>query len=114
MNISQNRAFDWVSQDLQPFVIGFLIALAVTRFFLLLWPKLRVLVQVGCEARFNEPLTRLWNTVRVALFQTKILKENRSGWMHALIFWGFLVLLVRALWFFFIGLFPTMKWDKTI
>ena len=111
MNTSQNRAFDWVSQDLQPFVIGFLIALAVTRFFLLLWPKFRVLVQVGCEARFNEPLTRLWNTVRIAIFQTKILKENRSGWMHALIFWGFLVLLVRALWFFFIGLFPTMNFS---
>ncbi|HIL27134.1 MAG TPA: (Fe-S)-binding protein, partial [Nitrospinaceae bacterium] len=111
MNTSQNRAFDWISQDLQPFVIAFLIALAVTRFVLLLWPKLRVLGQIGCEGRFNEPLTRLWNTVRIAIFQTKILKGNRSGWMHALIFWGFLVLLVRALWFFFIGLFPTVNFN---
>ncbi len=111
MNTSQNRAFDWISQDLQPFVIAFLIALAVTRFVLLLWPKLRVLGQIGCEGRFNEPLTRLWNTVRIAIFQTKILKGNRSGWMHALIFWGFLVLLVRALWFFFIGLFSTVNFN---
>ena len=111
MNISQNRAFEWVSQDLQPLILGFLVVLALTRFFFLLWPKCRVLGKVACEDRFNEPITRLWNTVRIAIFQTRILKETRSGWMHALIFWGFLVLLVRALWFFFIGFFPTVEFS---
>ena len=105
MNTSKNRAFEWVSQDLQPFILGFLIALAVTRFFFLLWPKCKILLQVAREDRFNKPITRLWNTVRIAIFQTKILKETKSGWMHAFIFWGFLVLLFRAMWFFFIGFF---------
>jgi len=109
MNTSKNRAFEWVSQDLQPFILGFLIALAVTRFFFLLWPKCKILLQVAPEDRFNKPITRLWNTVRIAIFQTKILKETKSGWMHAFIFWGFLVLLLRALWFFFIGFFPTVE-----
>ena len=111
MNTSKNRAFEWVSQDLQPFILGFLIALAVTRFFFLLWPKCKILLQVAREDRFNKPITRLWNTVRIAIFQTKILKETKSGWMHAFIFWGFLVLLLRALWFFFIGFFPTVEFS---
>ena len=111
MNANQNRAFEWVSQDLQPFILGFFVVLALARFFPLLWPKYRVLGRVSCEDRFNEPITRLWNTVRIAIFQTRILKETRSGLIHALIFWGFLVLLVRALWFFFIGLFPTMNFS---
>ena len=111
MNAAQNRAFEWVSQDLQPFILGVFVVLALTRFFFLLWPKYRVLGRVACEDRFNEPITRLWNTVRIAIFQTRILKETRSGWMHALIFWGFLVLLVRALWFFFIGFFPTVEFN---
>ena len=101
MNAAQNRAFEWVSQDLQPFILGFFVVLALARFFSLLWPKYRVLGRVACDDRFNEPITRLWNTVRIAIFQTRILKGTRSGWIHALIFWGFLVLLVRALWFFF-------------
>ena len=33
-------------------------------------------------------------------------KDGSAGWMHALIFWGFLILLFRALQFFYIGLFP--------
>ena len=111
MNTSKNRAFEWVSQDLQPFILGFLIALAVTRFFFLLWPKCKILLQVAPEDRFNKPITRLWNTVRIAIFQTKILKETKSGWMHAFIFWGFLVLLFRAMWFFFIGFFPTVEFS---
>jgi Fe-S oxidoreductase len=33
-------------------------------------------------------------------------KDGSAGWMHALIFWGFLILLFRALQFFYMGLFP--------
>ncbi|SVB22549.1 uncharacterized protein METZ01_LOCUS175403, partial [marine metagenome] len=113
MNSSQNRAFEWVSQDLQPYVLCFFIALAVTRFFFVLWPKFKIFGQAAAENRFNEPITRLWNTIRIAFFQTKILKERKSGWMHALIFWGFIVLLVRAGWFFFIGFFPTMEFSAS-
>ena len=111
MNASQNRAFEWVSQDLQPFILGFLVILAATRFFFVLWPKYKVLLQAASENRFNKPITRLWNTVRIAIFQTKILKEAKSGWMHAFIFWGFLVLLLRAIWFFIIGFSPSVEFS---
>ena len=33
-------------------------------------------------------------------------KDGRAGWMHALIFWGFLILLFRVLQFFYMGLLP--------
>ena len=101
MNSSQNRALEWVSQDLQPYVLGFFIVLAVTRFFFVLWPKYKIVGQGAADDRFNKPIIRLWNTIRIAFFQTKILKETRSGWMHAIIFWGFIILLISAGWFFF-------------
>ncbi len=111
MNVFQNRAFEWVSQDLQPYFLGFLVMVTSVRFFLVLWPKFRILRQVAREDRFNKPMTRLWNTVRVAIFQVKILKKGRSGWMHAFIFWGFFVLLIRAQWFFLVGFFPTVQFN---
>ena len=106
MNVPLNRAFEWISQDLQPFILGFLVLTAFTRFFYILWPKLIVFKQVPYEDRLNNPFKRLWNTIRIAIFQSKMFKDTKSGIMHALIFWGFLVLLARALWFFFIGFFP--------
>ncbi|SVD73990.1 uncharacterized protein METZ01_LOCUS426844, partial [marine metagenome] len=78
-------------------------------FFYVLWPKWKVFKQVPYEDRFNNPIKRLWNTIRIAIFQTKMFKETKSGWMHALIFWGFFILLARALWFFFIGFFPAVE-----
>jgi len=109
MNTPQNRAFEWVSQDLQPFILGFLMLIAAARFFYILWPKWRIFKQAPHENRFNNPMKRLWNTIRIAIFQTKMFKEAKSGCMHALIFWGFLILLARALWFFFIGFFPSVE-----
>ena len=109
MNVPLNRAFEWISQDFQPFVLGSLMLIAVTRFFYILWPKLVVFKQVPYEDRLNNPLKRLWNTIRIAIFQSKMFKDTKSGLMHALIFWGFLVLLARALWFFFIGFFPSAE-----
>ncbi len=36
-------------------------------------------------------------------------KDRPAGWMHALIFWGFLVLLFRAFEFFLIGFWPIFE-----
>ena len=79
MTFLQNRATEWVSQDLQPLVLVIFVLVAVARFFYILWPKYRVFKQVPSEDRFNKPITRLWNTVRIAIFQTKMFKEAKSG-----------------------------------
>ncbi len=58
------------------------------------------------ENRVDQLIRRLWNTFVIALGQSKMYKDRPAGWMHALIFWGFLILLFRALQFFYMGLFP--------
>ncbi len=79
-------------------------ALAV--FLWAMWPKFCVLTRSAGENRWNRPVQRLWNTLRIAFAQSKMFKDRSAGWMHALIFWGFLILLFRALQFFYMGFFP--------
>ena len=76
MSVYQNRAFEWVSQDLQPFVLGFLILVTVARFLYVLWPKWRVFKRAPFEDRFNYPIKRLGNTIRIAILQAKMFKET--------------------------------------
>ena len=104
-----NRAFEWVSPTLQPWVLVFLILSALTAFAMAAWPKLQRLLKAGKENRADQPLKRIFRTLSVAFGQSRLLKEPKSGWMHAVIFWGFLILLVRAGEFFFIGLFPNIE-----
>ena len=104
-----NRAFEWVSPTLQPWVLFFLILSALTAFAMAVWPKLQRLLKAGKENRADQPLKRISRTLSVAFGQSRLLKEPKSGWMHAVIFWGFLILLVRAGEFFFIGLFPNIE-----
>ena len=104
-----NRAFEWVSPTLQPWVLFFLILSALTAFAMAVWPKLQRLLKAGKENRADQPLKRIFRTLSVAFGQSRLLKEPKSGWMHAVIFWGFLILLVRAGEFFFIGLFPNIE-----
>ena len=104
-----NRAFEWVSPTLQPWVLVFLILSALTAFAMAVWPKLQLLLKAGKENRTDQPLKRIFRTLSVAFGQSRLLKEPKSGWMHAVIFWGFLILLVRAGEFFFIGLFPNIE-----
>ena len=49
------------------------------------------------EGRFENPGARLKRTLIVAIGQSKLLREPAAGMMHALIFWGFLVLLTAVL-----------------
>ena len=49
------------------------------------------------DSRFDNPIARLKKTLVVAIAQSKILREPLAGFMHAFIFWGFLVLLTAVL-----------------
>ncbi|MCH8157044.1 MAG: hypothetical protein IID18_04710, partial [Nitrospinae bacterium] len=109
MNLTQNRALEWASAELQPLVLGILVLMAVVRFLVLLRPKWQVLASAPSDDRFDKPLKRLIHTIRIAFLQVKLFKDAKAGWMHAFIFWGFLVLLVRAAEFFVIGFFPSVE-----
>jgi Fe-S oxidoreductase len=44
------------------------------------------------DVRWDDIPARLGNLIRIGLFQTKIFRDSIAGPMHAVIFWGFLVL----------------------
>ena len=62
--------------------------------------------------RFDRPLQRVRNVLRIAIGQTKLLREPFAGFLHVLIFWGFLVLLTAIGESIGMGLVPgfTMTW----
>jgi len=52
---------------------------------------------------------RIWITVKVALFQDKILRRPIVGLMHALVWWGFIVILIGSIEMILDGLFGTER-----
>ena len=58
------------------------------------------------ENRFDHVFARIRTTVKVALAQSKILREPVAGILHVMIFWGFLVLLLAVIESFGEGLDP--------
>ena len=104
-----NRAFEWTPPHLQPWILVFLFLITLIYFLLCAWPKLKFLLKAEKENRVDQPLKRIFTTLRIAFGQSKLLQERGSGWMHALIFWGFLILLFRAGEFFVVGLFPNIN-----
>jgi len=95
-----------LSVPFETWILLGLTLLALAAFLWALWPKLRVLKQSAGENRLGRPFQRVWNTLLIAFAQSKMFKDRPAGWMHALIFWGFLILLARALYFFILGLYP--------
>jgi Fe-S oxidoreductase len=77
------------------FLLIFLAALAVFAFSVL---RLITRLKLGQpDPRFDRPWERIRRTLVVAIAQSKILREPLAGVMHAVIFWGFLVLLLAVL-----------------
>ncbi len=86
------------------FLIIFIAALC---FFIYNLSKIRSYILIGrSENRFNNFFIRLKKVLSVGIAQTKILREPAAGIMHALIFWGFLVLLTAVTEAFIQGIYP--------
>ena len=106
MTSNLNRALEWTSPQSQPLLLGALCFLALALFSVAVWPKLKLLRSARSAERCDRVFERIALTLKVAFGQSKLMQEKGAGWMHALIFWGFLVLLFRAAEFFIIGFFP--------
>lgn len=52
---------------------------------------------------------RFWITIKVALFQDKILRQPVVGTMHALVWWGFIIILIGSIEMIIDGLFGTER-----
>jgi len=87
-----------------PAAITVLLLLAMTGFLALAWRKLRIVVALQPENRRDAPLARLRTVAVNGFLQRRMVKrEWRSGLMHAVIFVGFLSLLLRKLQLLAIG-----------
>ena len=86
------------------FAVVFVAAMAA-----IVWSSWRLVkyLQVGkFENRFDDIAKRVGNVLKVAIGQSKLLREPVAGAIHAMIFWGFLVLLAAVIESIVEGLIP--------
>ncbi len=87
-------------------VFLFVLVLAVG-FFSLNVQRLVSYLRLGyAENRTDHPLTRLKNVLVIGIAQKKIFRDPIAGPMHALIFWGFMVLTAGTVEIAIAGVFP--------
>jgi hypothetical protein len=60
------------------------------------------------EPRWNDVPRRVWNLLSIGIFQRKILRDPVAGPLHALVFWGFVVLTVGSVEILLAGAFPAL------
>ncbi len=62
------------------------------------------------EGRTDHPLTRIRNVLEIGIAQKKIFRDPVAGPMHALIFWGFMVLTAGTLEILIAGVIPSFSY----
>jgi Fe-S oxidoreductase len=77
---------------------------AFSAFSYVLFYKLRLLGHLKAENRFDDIANRVRSVFYLGFFQRKMIRgEPKPGTMHALIFWGFMIILFRKLQLFAIA-----------
>ena len=80
-------------------------------FFALNVQRLVSYLRVGvAENRTDHALTRIRNVLTIGIAQKKILRDPVAGPMHALIFWGFMVLTAGTVEILIQGVFPSFSY----
>ncbi|MCC6317826.1 MAG: (Fe-S)-binding protein [Gemmatimonadaceae bacterium] len=64
--------------------------------------------------RLNDLPRRLWNLLTIGIAQTKILRDPVAGPLHALVFWGFVVLQVGAIEILVQGVIPGFSYASIL
>ena len=85
---------------MNPLLMSLLIIVALTIFGRTMFRKIQLLWALEPTGRINHLKERLMNMVFLAIGQKRLVgrtKERSSGIMHAFIFWGFCILLIRSL-----------------
>lgn len=86
------------------FIVLFLAALLLFTYNLF---RIRSYLMLGrSENRFSSPLKRFMRVLGIGIGQSKIFRDPVAGLMHALIFWGFLVLITAVTEAFVQGFYP--------
>jgi Fe-S oxidoreductase/nitrate reductase gamma subunit len=66
------------------------------------------------DVRWNAIPRRLGNFLRIGIFQEKIFRDSIAGPMHAIIFWGFLVLGASTTEMLIAGVFPAFGYEHVL
>ena len=85
---------------MNPLLMAFLIIVALAVFGRTMFRKIQLLAALEPAERLNHVKERLIRVAILAIGQKRLIgraKERSSGIMHAFIFWGFCVLLIRSL-----------------
>jgi len=89
---------------LNPVAITLLLAAALAAFCALAWRKLAIVVKLAPEPRWDHPLARLHGVLVNGFLQSRMVaREWKPGVMHAVIFLGFMTLLVRKVQLLAVG-----------
>ncbi len=89
---------------MSPLGITLLMLAGFAAFGALAWRKLSIVAALAADNRLDDPATRLGRVMRLGFGQSRLLTGDfRSGLMHAVIFFGFLTLLIRKLHLIVIG-----------
>jgi Fe-S oxidoreductase len=92
---------------MSPVVISLLMAAGFAAFGWLAWRKLAIVAALAPEDRFDAPAARTRRLLTMGFGQSRLLSGDfRPGVMHAVIFVGFITLLVRKLHLIVIGYWP--------
>jgi Fe-S oxidoreductase len=87
-----------------PIAITLLLAVALAAFGALAWRKLAIVVKLSPDVRWDHPLARLRAVLVNGFLQSRMVaREWKPGLMHAVIFLGFMTLLVRKVQLLAIG-----------
>lgn len=97
-------------------VFAILLFLSFTFFLYSSWRLVKFLRLGKPENRFDRPWDRIKNVLVVAMGQSKLFREPVAGFMHAFIYWGFIVLLTAVLESIGEGLVPgfSLAWVLNI
>jgi Fe-S oxidoreductase/nitrate reductase gamma subunit len=65
-------------------------------------------------SRTDDVGTRLWNVVTIGIGQRKILRDPVAGPLHALVFWGFVVITLGTVEILINGVFPAFSYERLL
>ena len=94
---------------MNPLFMSLLLIVGLAIFGRTMVHKIRLLMALEPADRANHIKARLKNLIVLAMGQKRLVgrkKERASGLMHAFIFWGFCVLLIRSLTLYGEGFIP--------
>ncbi len=92
-------------------VFLFVLVLALGFFALNVQRLVRYLRLGFNENRTDKPFVRIRNVLEIGIAQKKIFRDPIAGPMHALIFWGFLVLTAGTIEILIAGIFPRFSFE---